>query len=431
MQTLAGKVAVITGAGSGIGRALAQLLAEEGCDLALADINEANLQRTADELSRHGRRISCHTLDVADRAAVYAFADDVLNQHGSAYLIINNAGVAVSQRIAELSYSDFEWIMGINFWGVVHGTKAFLPHLLQNNAGHIVNVSSIFGIISMPSQGAYNASKFAVRGFTEALRQELCSSKVVACCVHPGGIKTNIARAARFYQGINGQRDADRAAAFPPIAHGAMEHAPEINSLLLIDRLEHWDGKSSNGQAWEATGWVGGNINRLWLRTDGERSRGRTESSSLEALYGRSVSPWWDVLVGVRQDFRPSDSRTWAAIGIQGLAPYKFESSATLYMGSGGQVLAKAEVEYDVLLTNRLILQPLLEATVAAKDEQEYGIGRGLNKVEAGLRLRYEFSRRFAPYIGISHERSFGDTADYAGDHARDTRWVAGVRMWF
>jgi len=225
--------------------------------------------------------------------------------------------------------------------------------------------------------------------------------------------------------------DADRAAAFPPIAHGAMEHAPEINSLLLIDRLEHWDGKSSNGQAWEATGWVGGNINRLWLRTDGERSRGRTESSSLEALYGRSVSPWWDVLVGVRQDFRPSDSRTWAAIGIQGLAPYKFESSATLYMGSGGQVLAKAEVEYDVLLTNRLILQPLLEATVAAKDEQEYGIGRGLNKVEAGLRLRYEFSRRFAPYIGISHERSFGDTADYAGDHARDTRWVAGVRMWF
>ncbi len=174
--------------------------------------------------------------------------------------------------------------------------------------------------------------------------------------------------------------DADRAAAFPPIAHGAMEHAPEINSLLLIDRLEHWDGKSSNGQAWEATGWIGGNINRLWLRTDGERSRGRTESSSLEALYGRSVSPWWDVLIGVRQDFRPADSRTWAALGIQGLAPYKFESSATLYMGSGGQVLAKAEVEYDVLLTNRLILQPLLEATVAAKDEPEYGIGRGLKQ---------------------------------------------------
>ncbi|HDS1039220.1 TPA: copper resistance protein B [Stenotrophomonas maltophilia] len=225
--------------------------------------------------------------------------------------------------------------------------------------------------------------------------------------------------------------DADRAAAFPPIDHGAMEHAPEINSLLLIDRLEQWDGNNASGQAWEASGWIGGNINRLWLRSHGERSDGRTGSSSLEALYGRSVSPWWDVLVGVRQDFRPADSRTWAAIGLQGLAPYKFESSATLYLGSGGQVLAKAEVEYDVLLTNRLILQPLLEATVAAKDEPEYGIGRGLNKVEAGLRLRYEINRRFAPYIGISHERSFGDAADYAGDHARDTRWVAGVRMWF
>jgi len=225
--------------------------------------------------------------------------------------------------------------------------------------------------------------------------------------------------------------DADRAAAFPPIDHGAMQHAPEINSLLLIDRLEHWDGRNGNSQAWEATGWIGGNINRLWLRSDGERSGSRTESSSLEALYGRSVSPWWDVLVGVRQDFRPADSRTWAAIGIQGLAPYKFESSATLYLGSGGQVLAKAEVEYEVLLTNRLILQPVVEATLAAKDEPEYGIGRGLNKVETGLRLRYEFSRRFAPYIGISHERSFGDAADAAGDHARDTRWVAGVRMWF
>jgi len=228
--------------------------------------------------------------------------------------------------------------------------------------------------------------------------------------------------------------DADRAAAFPPIDHGAMQHAPEINSLLLIDRLEHWDGRNGNGQAWEATGWIGGNINRLWLRSDGERSGSRTGSSSLEALYGRSVSPWWDVLVGVRQDFRPADSRTWAAIGIQGLAPYKFETSATAYVGEGGQVMATAEIEYELLLTNRLILQPLLEATLAAKDDPRHGTGSGLNKVEAGLRLRYEFNRRFAPYIGISHERLFGDTADYhqaAGERARDTRWVAGVRVWF
>jgi len=228
--------------------------------------------------------------------------------------------------------------------------------------------------------------------------------------------------------------DADRAAAFPPIDHGAMEHAPELHSLIVVNRLEHWDGQHGTGQAWEASGWVGGNINRLWLRSEGERSGGRTESSDLEVLYGRSVSPWWDVLVGVKQDFRPADSRTWAAFGIQGLAPYKFETSATAYVGEGGQLAATLEVEYELLLTNRLILQPLVEATLAAKDEPGHGMGSGLNKVEAGLRLRYEFSRRFAPYIGISHERLFGDTADYhqaAGENTRDTRWVAGVRVWF
>lgn len=228
--------------------------------------------------------------------------------------------------------------------------------------------------------------------------------------------------------------DADRAAAFPPIDHGAMQHAPAINSLLRVNRLEQWDGGHGNGQAWEASGWIGGDINRLWLRSEGERRDGRTVSSDLELFHGRSISPWWDLLVGVKQDFRPADSRTWAALGIQGMAPYKFETSATLYAGSGGQLMAKAEVEYEVLLTNRLILQPMLEATLATRDEPGHGIGRGLNKVETGLRLRYEFSRRFAPYIGIAHERLFGDTADYSrldGDHARDTRWVAGVRMWF
>jgi len=227
---------------------------------------------------------------------------------------------------------------------------------------------------------------------------------------------------------------ADRLAAFPPIDHGAMEHAPEIHSLLLVNRLEHWDGQHGSGQAWEASGWVGGNVHRLWLRSEGERSDGRTGSADLEVMYGRSVSPWWDVLVGVKQDFRPADSRTWAAVGIQGLAPYKFETSATAYLGEGGQLAATVEVEYELLLTNRLILQPLLEATFSAKDEPAYRNGAGLNKVEAGLRLRYEFSRRFAPYIGISHERLFGATADYheaAAEHARDTRWVAGVRVWF
>ncbi|MNK12385.1 Copper resistance protein B precursor [compost metagenome] len=227
---------------------------------------------------------------------------------------------------------------------------------------------------------------------------------------------------------------ADRIAAFPPIDHGAMEHAPDIHSMLLVNRLEHWDGQHGNGQAWEASGWVGGNIHRIWVRSEGERSAGRTEAADVEVLYGRSVSPWWDVLAGIRQDIGSADARTWAAFGIQGLAPYKFETSATVYLGEGGQFMASAEVEYELLLTNRLILQPLVEATLAARDEPRYGTGTGLNKVEAGLRLRYEFNRRVAPYIGISHERLFGDTAAYhreAGGHARDTRWVAGVRVWF
>ncbi|WP_296217854.1 SDR family oxidoreductase [Pseudomonas sp. UBA2684] len=229
MQSIAGKVAVVTGAGSGIGRALAELLAQQGCHLALADINAESLQGTASAVQQYGTRVSCHPLDVADRTAVYAFAEDVLSEHGSVQLLINNAGVAVSQTIAELDYADFEWLMGINFWGVVHGTKAFLPHLLQNDAGHIVNLSSIFGIIGVPTQGAYNASKFAVRGFTEALRQELSSSNITVSCVHPGGIKTNIARSARFYQGMNGKCDANRAAAdFEKLARTSPAQAARV-----------------------------------------------------------------------------------------------------------------------------------------------------------------------------------------------------------
>ncbi|MFZ6048649.1 SDR family NAD(P)-dependent oxidoreductase [Pseudomonas sp. CR3202] len=212
MQSLAGKVAVITGAGSGIGRALANQLAAQGCCLALADIDADGLEATAAPLRRDSQHVSTHALDVADRNAVHAFADQVVADHGSAHLVINNAGVAVSQTIAELRYDDFEWLMGINFWGVVHGTKAFLPHLLAQGEGHIVNLSSIFGIVSLPTQGAYNASKFAVRGFTEALRQELCLTPIKVSCVHPGGIRTNIARSARFYRGMDGRSDAARAA---------------------------------------------------------------------------------------------------------------------------------------------------------------------------------------------------------------------------
>lgn len=228
--------------------------------------------------------------------------------------------------------------------------------------------------------------------------------------------------------------DADRAAAFAPVDHDAMEHAASIHSLVLFNRLETWDADHGNGQAWEGSAWIGGDLNRLWLRSEGEREDGRTKASDLEVLYGRSVSAWWDVLAGVKHEFRPGDSRSWAAFGVQGLAPYKFEISATAYIGESGQVAATVEAEYELLLTNRLILQPLVEARFSAKDEPEYGNGSGLNTIEAGIRLRYEINRRFAPYVGVVHERAFGDTADYhraAGEDVRDTRVVAGVRVWF
>ncbi|WP_425510818.1 copper resistance protein B [Xanthomonas bonasiae] len=228
--------------------------------------------------------------------------------------------------------------------------------------------------------------------------------------------------------------DADRAAAFPVLRTHTMLHAPSRTGYLLFDRLEGWDNDRGSGQAWEASAWYGGDIDRLWLRSEGERGGGRTEAADLEALYGHAVSPWWDLLVGVKQDVAPGDARTSAAFGVQGLAPYKFEVAATLYVGEGGSASARLEGEYDVLLTNRWILQPRLEAEAAFADDRAHGIGSGLSTVEAGLRLRYEISRRFAPYLGVVHERAFGTTADYrrdAGEAARETRVVAGVRVWF
>ena len=227
--------------------------------------------------------------------------------------------------------------------------------------------------------------------------------------------------------------DADRAAAFPPLSHH-MQHASELNHYLLFNRLEAVDAKHGSAQAWEAQGWIGNDTDRLWLRSEGERNDGRTESADLEALYGRAISPWWDVVIGAKHDFRPERSQTWAAIGVQGLSPYKFEVAATAYIGQDGRTALNVEAEYEVLLTNRLILQPLIEIDVSGKEDPLRGVGTGLSTVEAGLRLRYEFTRRFAPYIGVSRERAFGGTADYRREHGEeidDTRVVAGLRLWF
>lgn len=209
MEQLQGRVAAITGAGSGIGRALAVELAGRGTHLALSDVDEIGLAETVAAAEGRGVKVTSNRVDVADRAAVHDWADQVVAEHGHVHVVVNNAGVALGATVEGMSYEDLEWLMGINFWGVVHGTKAFLPHLKAAGEGHVVNISSVFGLLGIPSQSAYNASKFAVRGFTDALRMELeidgCG--VSATTVHPGGIKTNIARNARMDPSVTALTD--------------------------------------------------------------------------------------------------------------------------------------------------------------------------------------------------------------------------------
>ncbi len=199
MKDFKNKVAAITGAGSGMGRELAVQLAARGCHVAICDVNEKGLAETATLAGSHGVKVTTAKVDVASKDAVYAWAEQVVRDHGKVNLIFNNAGVALGATVEGMTYEDFDWLFNINFWGVVYGTKAFLPHLKAAGEGHVINTSSVFGLVGIPSQSAYNAAKFAVRGFTESLRQELdmMDCGVSATSVHPGGIKTNIARAAR------------------------------------------------------------------------------------------------------------------------------------------------------------------------------------------------------------------------------------------
>lgn len=200
MKNLRNKVVVITGAGSGIGRALALNLAGKGSRLALSDVDEAGLAETVALAEKAGAGdVHAARLDVADREAFASYAAEVAAHFGAVNVVINNAGVALAGDVTDLEYQDMDWIVGINFWGVVHGTKEFLPHLIASGEGHVVNLSSLFGLLAIPGQSAYNATKFAVRGFTEALREEMliAGHNVGVTSVHPGGIKTAIARNAR------------------------------------------------------------------------------------------------------------------------------------------------------------------------------------------------------------------------------------------
>lgn len=209
MKSFNGRVAAITGAASGMGRALALALAREGCHLALADKNSQGLDQTVALIQTATLapvRVTTQVLDVSDRHAMQDWAARCAAEHGQVNLIFNNAGVALSSTVEGVDYSDLEWIIGINFWGVVYGTKAFLPYLKASGDGHVVNTSSVFGLFAQPGMSGYNASKFAVRGFTEALRQELDLQRcgVSASCVHPGGIRTDICRSSRIDANMTG-----------------------------------------------------------------------------------------------------------------------------------------------------------------------------------------------------------------------------------
>lgn len=237
MSFLSSGVAVVTGAGSGIGRALAEQLAAAGSALALADVDETALQQTAQSLAGTSALVTTHVVDVAKEEKIRALAADVQQGHGRVTLLINNAGVALSGNFEEISLEDFRWLMEINFWGTVYGVRYFLPLLKREPRAHIVNLSSVFGLIAPAGQAAYAASKFAVRGFTEALRHELGGSRVGVSCVHPGGIRTSIARRARLGAGTSPARHGENVARFERLARTCPE-AAAARILRGIERSE-------------------------------------------------------------------------------------------------------------------------------------------------------------------------------------------------
>lgn len=227
--------------------------------------------------------------------------------------------------------------------------------------------------------------------------------------------------------------DADRRAAFPPLP-GHQVHDQQVNWAVIVEQLEYQNFESSSALNWNATAWIGGDIDRLWLRTEGEREQGVTHKAELQALWGHAISPWWELVGGLRQDFKPATGQTWAAFGIQGMPLYGLELEATAYVGERQQTALRLESSYAILLTNRWILEPSLEANFYGRNDASRDQGSGLADSEIGLRLRYEITRGFAPYLGVSFNRSYGNAAEQIRDDQGDigqTRLVAGVRLRF
>lgn len=214
------------------------------------------------------------------------------------------------------------------------------------------------------------------------------------------------------------------------------QHGGQINSLILGERFELHSNEGNPLAVWEGQAWIGGDKRKLWFKIEGEYATDddRFEEAEVQALYSRAFSPFWELQVGVRQDLKPDPSRTYAVVGLQGLAPYWFELDGALFLSDEGDFSARLEAEYEFRLTQRLILQPRIELNAAFSGDEHIGVGSGLSTVEAGLRLRYEIKREFAPYVGVSWSRSFGQTKDFQRLDREDTNpvsFVAGMRFWF
>lgn len=221
-------------------------------------------------------------------------------------------------------------------------------------------------------------------------------------------------------------------AASEPLYEGQMHMLDDaVFHQVLFEELEWQDAGAEQAFAWDAQGWVGTDFNRLWVKTEGEREEGELHEAALQLLYGRPLDRFWDLQVGVKRDFRPEPERNWLVLGVQGLAPYFFEVDAALFLAEGGQAALRLEAEYELLFTQRLILVPALEIEAHRRDEPLRNIGSGLSESSLGLRLRYEFTRKFAPYVGVEYRRLHGDTAEVAAGEDSDTLWVAGLRFWF
>lgn len=226
---------------------------------------------------------------------------------------------------------------------------------------------------------------------------------------------------------------AERAAAFPDVPGHAL-HDSDLRAYWLLDRLEYQKADEGTALAWDMEGWIGGDIDRLWLRSEGERTNGHTESAEVQALYGHAITPWWTLLGGVRQDFKPESPQTWAAFGVQGEPLSDLDVDATFFVGENHQTSLRLEGEYDLSLTSSLILQPRMEANFFSRNDPVRQQGAGLSTLEAGLRLRYEIIPEVAPYIGVNWTKNYGRTADYVreeGDDVEEGRLVVGVRLWY